>query len=190
MTTLSLTPSAYVLSMPIQGSLSTMPVPELLMWISQCQKTGTLEIRSSTWKEIMAFENGALIFSSSSNLDPTLGRLLMKHGIVTEAMHKKARELRKTKSVAVAKALVELKIVTEEQLVRFLRKKAENELFDIFDMVEGEFTFTDRDLPALDLLPMRVDVSKMLLTVTQHRDEKGEYDFDSTGIRLNIPSDI
>ena len=32
--------------MPIQGSLSTMSVPELLM-CSQCQKTGTLEIRSS-----------------------------------------------------------------------------------------------------------------------------------------------
>jgi hypothetical protein len=176
--------------MPIQGSLSTMTVPELLMWISQCQKTGTLEIRSSKWKEIMAFENGALIFSSSSNPDRTLGRLLMKHGIVTEDMHKRARELRKTKSVAVAKALVELRIVTEEQLVRFLRKKAEGELFDLFEMVDGEFTFTDRDLPALDLLPMRVDVCKMLLTVTQHRDEKGEYDFDSTGIRLNIPPDI
>jgi len=49
---------------------------------------------------------------------------------------------------------------------------------------------TDRELPMLDLLPIRVDVSRMLLTVSQHGDEKGEYDFDATGIRLNIPSDI
>lgn len=176
--------------MPIQGNLSTMPVPELLMWISQCQKTGTLEIRTNEWKETMAFENGALIFSSSSNPERRLGRLLMKHGIVTEEMHKQARELRKTKSVAVAKALVELQMLTEQQLVRFLRKKAEKELFDLFEMVEGEFTFTDRELPTLDLLPIRVDVSRMLLTVTQHRDEKGEYDFDATGIHLEIPTDI
>jgi hypothetical protein len=47
MTTRSLTPPSYLIDMPIQGSLSTMPVPELLMWISQCQKTGTLEIRTS-----------------------------------------------------------------------------------------------------------------------------------------------
>jgi len=176
--------------MPIQGDLSTMPVPELMTWISQCQKTGTLEIRANEWKETMAFENGALIFSSSSNPERTLGRLLMKHGIVTEEMHKRARELRKTQSVAVAKALVELQILTEPQLVRFLRKKAEKELFDLFEMVEGEFTFTDRELPMLDLLPIRVDVSRMLLTVTQHRDEKGEYDFDATGIHLEIPAEI
>jgi len=34
------------------------------------------------------------------------------------------------------------------------------------------------------LLPLRVDVAKMLLRVTQDKDEKGEYDFDATGIRL------
>jgi len=32
--------------MPIHGDLNTMPVPELLMWIGQTHKTGTLEIRT------------------------------------------------------------------------------------------------------------------------------------------------
>jgi hypothetical protein len=176
--------------MPIQGSLKTMPVTELMMWISQFQKTGTLEIRTPRSTETMAFDNGALVFSSSSNPERTLGRLLIKYGVVSEEGHKRARELRKTKSVAVAKALVELEIVTEQQLVRFLRKKAEGELYDLFDLQEGEFAFSECDLPALDLLPMRVDVSRMLLRVTQDKDEKGEYDFDSTGVRLDIPSDI
>jgi len=44
------------MDMPIQGNLKTMPVAELLMWISQFQKTGTLEIRTSTWNETMAFD--------------------------------------------------------------------------------------------------------------------------------------
>ena len=176
--------------MPIQGDLKTMPVAELLMWVSQHQKTGTLEIRTSRSTETMAFDSGALVFSSSSNPERTLGRLLIKYGVVSEENHKRARELRKTKSIAVAKALLDLEIVTEQQLIRFLRKKAEGELYDIFDVVEGEFTFTERDMPALDLLPMRVDISKMLLRITQDKDEKGEYDFDATGIRLEIPRDI
>lgn len=176
--------------MPIEGTLETMPMAELLMWISQFQKTGTLEIRTSDSTETMAFDRGALVFSSSSNPERTLGRLLIKYGIVTEEGHKRARELRKTKSIAVAKALLDLEIVTEEQLSRFLRKKAEGELYDLFDIQEGEFTFTERNLPALDLLPIRVDVSKMLLRVTQDKDEKGEYDFDSSGIRLDIPRDL
>jgi hypothetical protein len=176
--------------MPIQGNLATMPVPELLMWISQYQKTGTLEIRTSRATETMAFDKGELIFSSSSDPDATLGRLLMDNGVVTEDMHSRARDLRKTKSIAVAKALLDLQFLTEEQLLRYLRKKAEKELFDLCESVEGEFKFMERDLPKLDLLPMRVDVSRMLLRVTQDRDEKGEYDFDASGIRLEIPRDV
>ncbi|MGZ4777860.1 MAG: DUF4388 domain-containing protein [Thermoanaerobaculia bacterium] len=176
--------------MPIRGNLKAMPVPEILMWISQFQKTGTLEIRSKLGTETMAFEGGALIYSSSSNPEATLGRILIANGIVTEEMHKQARALRKTKSIAVAKALVELRMLTEEQLVRFLRKKAEKEIFDLFDSEDGEFVFTESELPLLELLPMRVDVSGMLLRVTQNLDEKEEYDFDSTGIRLDIPRDI
>lgn len=175
--------------MPIQGDLAAMSVPELLMWISQYQKTGTLEIRTSKSTATMAFEGGALIYSSSTNPEGTLGRLLIKSGVVTEEMHKKARELRKTKEVAVAKALLDLEYLTEPQLLRFLRKKAEKELFDLCDLVDGEFTFDEKRLPKLDLLPLRVDVSRMLLRVTQDRDEKGEYDMDSTGIRMRINSD-
>ncbi|HUP47987.1 MAG TPA: DUF4388 domain-containing protein [Thermoanaerobaculia bacterium] len=176
--------------MPIEGSLATMSVPELLMWISQYQKTGTLEIRSSGSVETMAFEDGALIFSSSSNPNATLGRMLMDNGVVTEEMHSRARQLRNSRSIAVAKAFLDLQMLTEEELLRYLRKKAEKELFDLCDSVEGEFTFTNRDLPKLELLPLRVDVSKMLLRVTQDRDEKGEYDFDASGIRLDVPRDV
>jgi Domain of unknown function (DUF4388) len=176
--------------MPIHGSLAAMPIPEILMWISQCQKTGTLEIRTSRSTEKMAFDKGTLVFSSSSNPNATLGQILMRSGIVTEEGHKRARQLRKTKSIAVAKALLELEIVTEPQLLRFMRKKAEKEIFDLFDSPDGEFTFNEQAMPELDLLPLRVDVSKLLLRVTQDKDEKGEYDFDSTGIRLDIPHDI
>ena len=109
---------------------------------------------------------------------------------MTEENHKRARELRKTKAIAVAKALLELDIVTEAQPVRFMRKKAERELYDLFDLQEREFTFTERELPKLDMVPIRIDVAKMLLRVTQDKDEKGEYDFDSSGVRLDIPTDI
>jgi len=176
--------------MPVQGSLSTMTIPELLMWISQFQKTGTLEIRAPGVTQRLAFESGILTFSSSSNRNGTLGRLLIEKGIVTEEMHQKARDLRKEKSVAVAKALLDLNIVSEKDMLRVLRKKVEKELFDLFECVEGEFSFDERELPKLDLLPLRVDVSKLLLSITQQMDEKGEFDFDATGIRLEIPTDI
>jgi uncharacterized protein DUF4388 len=176
--------------MPLQGTLKAMPVPELLTWISQCRKTGTLEIRANEATHTMSFSDGELIYSSSSNPECTLGRLLLQYGAVTKEEHERARELRETRSMAVAKALLEIQALNEPQLLRFLRKKAEKEIFDLMEAEEGEFTFREDELPALDLLPLRVDVSKMLMRVTQDRDEKGEYDFDSSGIRLDIPRDI
>jgi hypothetical protein len=177
-------------AMPLHSDVRTMPVPEVLMWISQCQKTGTLELRTNDTTHRMAFEAGALIFSSSSNPQNTFGRLLIRYGAVTEDMHQQARQLRKTRSIAIAKALLELQMLSEEELIRFLRKKAEKELFDLCELTEGDFTFTEEALPELDLLPLRVDVSRMLLRVAQDRDEKGDYDFDASGIRLKIPRDI
>lgn len=166
--------------MPIQGDLRTMPVPEILMWLSQYQKTGMLEIRSGGVTHKLGFDKGALTFSSSSDRKGTLGRLLIEKGIVTEEMHQKARTLRKEKSVAVAKAFRELNMLSEEEILRFLRKKAENELFQLFERQDGEFTFDENELPNLDLIPLQLDVANLLLRVTQHKDEVGEYDFDST----------
>ncbi|MFN2441139.1 MAG: DUF4388 domain-containing protein [Thermoanaerobaculia bacterium] len=176
--------------MPLEGSLSTMPVPELLMWISQFQKTGTLEIRSRGSVQKVAFEQGKLIFSSSSDHGATLGRLLIARGLVSEEMHEKARHLRGEKSVAVAKALSDLGALPREEGIRILGKKAEKDLFELFERKEGTFHFDESEMPELDLLPLRVDVSRLLLRITQQMDENGEYDFEASGIRLQIPSDI
>jgi hypothetical protein len=175
--------------MPIQGDLRTMTVPEILMWVSQFQKTGTLEIRSGGISFKLAFEKGILTFSSSSDRKTTLGRLLIERGVLTEEMHRKARTIRKEKSVAIGKALRELDLMSEEELMRFLRKKAENEVFQVLEKEEGEFTFDEKDLPSIDLLPLRLDVANLLLRVVQQKDEAGEYDFDST-ISGKIPQDL
>jgi len=159
-----------------------MPVPELLMWISQFRKTGTLEVRTALSTERLAFEDGTRTYSSSSDRKKTLGRLLIEKGRVSEEMHEKARGLRE-KNVAVTKALIDLEMISEEDLVRFMRKKAERELFDLFECLDGEFRFDEREMPQLQLLPLRVDVSNLLLRLTQRMDEKGEYDFgDESGL--------
>src|SRR6266850_705509 len=116
--------------MAIQGNLRTMPVPELLMWISQYRKTGTLEVQTKLSTERLAFEDGML----------------------TEEMHETARGLR-SKNIAVAKAIIELEMLSEEDILRFLRKKAERELFDLFECLDGEFRFDELEMPKLQLLP-------------------------------------
>src|ERR1700730_3877587 len=167
----------YDASVPIAGNLRTMPVPELLMWISQYRKTGTLEVRTKLSTERLAFEDGILTYPSSSEQKKSLGSLLIEKGMLTEEMHETARGLR-SKNIAVAKAIIELEMLSEEDILRFLRKKAERELFDLFECIDGEFRFDELEMPQMQLLPLRVDVSGLLLRLTQRMDEKGSYDFD------------
>ena len=173
--------------MSIQGSLKTMPVPELLMWISTYQKTGTLEVAASDDIERIAFDGGFLIYSASTDLEKTFGHILIARGMLSESQHEQARRIREDQRIALAKVLKELNILPEDEIVRMLRKKAEAEIFQLFGSVEGQFRFMDDELPDLDLLPLRVDVAKALLRITQQMDESGDYDYDQSGIRLDIP---
>lgn len=173
--------------MSIQGSLKTMPVPELLMWISSCQKTGTLEVASGDHTEQIAFDGGFLIYSASTDLEKTFGHILIARGMLSEAQHTQARQIREDQQIALAKVLKDLHILPEDEIVRMLRKKAEAEIFTLFKSVKGEFRFLDDELPDIDLLPMRVDVARALLRITQQMDESGDYDYDQSGIRLDMP---
>ena len=176
--------------MALQGSLRTMPLPELLMWISQFQKSGTLRVVVDETTRELGFERGSLTFSSSSEPGGTLGRLLIDKRVITEEMHEQARELRMDRSVAVAKGLCQLGFIPEEDILRYLRKKAEMELFDLFRKLDGEFSFDEEDERGLDLLPLRVNVASLVLRITQQMDENDEYDFDQSGIRIQIPPEI
>lgn len=174
--------------MPLHGDLRTMPLPELLMWISQFRKTGTVRVvENDDDTHILAFLEGALVYSSSPDPEKRLGALLVSRGVVTREMYERARKLRDEEGVGIAKALSKLKLVAPDDMTRFLRKKAEREVFGLFDVRDAEFSFNDREMPTLELLPLRVDLSAMLLRITQNMDENGEYDFDASGINLDLP---
>lgn len=173
--------------MKVWGSLRAMPLSEALMWIGQCRKTGTIEIRTRDLQERIAFHEGSLIYSSSSDLQGTFGRLLIRKGVLTEAQHAQARRIRDEQQIAVAKVLRDMHVLSEDKILRFLRKKAESELFQLFRIEDGEFEFVAGSLPTLDLLPLRVDVAEALLHVTQQIDERSHFDFDSSGIHLELP---
>lgn len=173
--------------MKVWGSLKAMPVSEALMWISQCRKTGTLEIRTRDLVEMIAFDDGFLIFSSSSDPKATFGRLLIRKGYVTEEQHAQARKIRNEQQIAIAKVLRDMHFIAESEIVRLLRKKAEAEMFHLFRTNDGEFEFVANAVPDIDLLPLRVDVARSLLYVTQQIDEKNAFDFDSSGISVELP---
>lgn len=169
--------------MGLRGNLKTMPVLELLMWITQFRKSGTLRVTVGETSRELDFNKGSLTFSASSDQKGSLGRILIERGVITEEMHNRALELRAERSIGVAKALSVLGLVPEKEILRYLQRKGEMEIAELFRMTEGEFSFDEGERPELDLIPLRIDLSRLTQQMYQH----GWYKFDASGIRVQIP---
>ena len=71
--------------MGIAGNLKTMELAELLQWLSQGMKTGTLVVAHDGVEKRVFFRKGTIVSSASSNPSEHLGHFLVSHGFIDEA---------------------------------------------------------------------------------------------------------
>ena len=158
--------------MGIAGNLKTMELAELLQWLSGAQKTGTLVVDNNRVKKQIVFKDGRILSSSSTDPAEHLGSILVSHGFITDAQLGQAVQLQKANKVLLGKILVTLGAVSEPDLLRMLRSKAEETVFDTFTWPEGDFKFLDGELPAPEsIVPISLDVQAIVLEGMQRLDE-------------------
>jgi hypothetical protein len=157
--------------MGIVGNLRTMQLEELLQWLSQSKKNGTLQINNGKIEKKVYFKDGRIISSSSTNPEEYLGHFLVSHGLIDEVALAKAIELQEQTAMLLGKILVTTGAIQEKDLHRLLRLKAEESIYDIFSWSEGEFRFLDDVLPGSSLVPMDLDVTSIVLEGVQRVDE-------------------
>jgi Domain of unknown function (DUF4388) len=157
--------------MGIVGNLRTMQLEELLQWLSQSKKTGTLQFNNGKIEKKVYFKDGRIISSSSNNPEEYLGHFLVSHGLINELELAKAIELQEQTGMLLGKILVTTGAIQERELHRLLRLKAEESIYDIFSWGEGEFRFLDDQLPEHTMVPMNLDVTALVLEGVQRVDE-------------------
>jgi tetratricopeptide (TPR) repeat protein len=157
--------------MSVSGNLKTMLPGDLLQWLSLGQKSGTLVVKNKLTEKKIFFRNGRVISSASNDPREYLGQFLMSHGYLTEPELKKAMEVQKQSGILLGKILVMIEVISEKDLTRLMRLKAEEEIYDIFLWREGEFHFIDDQLPTMEMIPLQVDVTGIIMEGTRRFDE-------------------
>lgn len=157
--------------MALSGNLRTMLPGDLLQWLSLGQKTGTLVISNKRVEKKIFFRNGRVISSASNDPREYLGQFLMSHGYLSEPELKKAMEVQQQSGILLGKILVMIDVITEPDLVRFMRLKAEEEIYDIFLWNDGDFYFIDDELPQMEMISLQVDVTGIIMEGTRRVDE-------------------
>lgn len=157
--------------MGLSGNLRTMLPGDLLQWLSLGQKTGTLVITNKRVEKKIFFRSGRVISSASNDPREYLGQFLMSHGFLTEPELKKAMEVQVQSGILLGKILVMIDVIGEKDLQRLMRLKAEEEIYDIFLWNDGDFYFVDDELPQMEMIPLQVDVTGIIMEGTRRVDE-------------------
>ncbi|HSM13752.1 MAG TPA: DUF4388 domain-containing protein [Thermoanaerobaculia bacterium] len=158
--------------MSITGNLRTMELAELLQWLSQSKKTGTLVVDNGKVKKQIFFRDGRVFSSASSDPREHLGSFLVSHGFITEMELTQAIKMQATNKMMLGKILTTVGAVSEADLHNILRLKAEEGIFDVFTWPEGDFNFLDKKLPEnASMVPISLDVDAIILEGGQRFDE-------------------
>ena len=169
--------------MGVSGNLRTMQPGDLLQWLSLGQKSGTLVVVNKSVEKRIFFKTGRVISSASNDPRDYLGQFLISHGYISEAELMKAMEVQQQSGILLGKILVMIDVIAEPDLLRLMRLKAEEEIYDIFLWQEGDFKFIDDELPSMEMIPLQVDVTGIIMEGTRRVDEWQR-------IREVIPHDV
>ena len=157
--------------MSLNGTLSTMALPDLLQWLATAAKSGCLRITNGRFKKQIFFEEGIIISCSSDDPREFLGQFLLSNHKISEDQLRQAMETQRSTGIMLGKILVMVGAVSEESLGEMLKRKAEESLFALFLWKEASFDFDEREIDVENLMPLSLKVEDVLLEGLKRYDE-------------------
>ncbi len=129
--------------MSISGLLSTMNLAELLQWVKFGRKTGMIVFERKGIVKKVFLQDGLVVSASSNDPKEYLGQVLIFFGFITEDQLRSAFEMQSTSKKLLGRILVENYGVKEAEILRGLRVKIEETVYDLFLWTDGKFIYTD-----------------------------------------------
>jgi len=157
--------------MAVYGELSTMPFAELLQWLGGNGKTGTLEVERDKIRKRILLRDGRVVGSASNEPRELIGHFLVSRGMITEELLRIALEHQESARRPLGSMLVEMGVLTSEELVRSLSAQAEEILFSLFEWDDAVFRFEGALPDADERFPIDIRVEDVLLRGVQRLDE-------------------
>jgi hypothetical protein len=157
--------------MPVQGSLATMSLTEILQWLGNAGKTGSLSIeRNKVVKRILVRE-GRIIACASQEPSDMLGHFLVSRGRISEETLRKALSVQEADKTHLGRILVEMGALTDDELRRSLEDKSQETIFGLFEWDDAAFRFDDGDVDDANIYAVNMRVEDILLRGAQRWDE-------------------
>ncbi|HEX6836977.1 MAG TPA: DUF4388 domain-containing protein [Polyangia bacterium] len=132
----------------LSGTFATMPFADLLQWISDARRSGTLQVGLEFEERYLRFVDGSIAaYGSDDPMARDLGRLCLLRGLCDEATILDAVEQQRHSHMPLGDVLVSSGAVTHDALEEAVRTHVEETVLGLFLWPEGRFTYRDEIAP-------------------------------------------
>ncbi len=147
----------------MKGDLSREPLPNILNALSRKRRSGVLCVSfSEDIRKSVYWEQGAIVFASSTDRNDRIGECLMRQGMLSQNDFFRA-SLSMGQGRRFGQILVELGVMTEKEFQDALMVQILDIVFSLFLLPEGEFEFTDHEQSVPNDLRLSLSTGSIIL---------------------------
>ena len=157
--------------MSLKGELGTMALADILQWVSQGRKTGTLHVSRGAVEKRISFTGGSIQSSWSNDPRESLGQFLVRERLVSEEQLFRTLLRQETEGRPLGALLVQNTPLKDDDLLRMLTHKAEETIYDLFHWTEGHFEFKDGETQNEAPFPVDLEVTGVIMEGIRRIDE-------------------
>jgi hypothetical protein len=145
-------------SLSIQGTLAETTVPDLFRSLLRSGETGIVSLEAVGRNDVIYFNEGRIVFASSSDPDMALGEVLLRGGELSLHQYNQAME-RLVVARRIGTLLCELGYLQPEELLRALERQASAIVLNAIPYRTGNYTieFTDEFPEEIIALPLNTE---------------------------------
>ncbi len=156
----------------LTGNLQTVSLSDLLQLISAAGKTGMLFISRDDQKREIYFMKGSIIYATSfGSEDELLGNLVLRRRKILKLDLKRALTLQKLTPKRLGTTLLEMGVLTKEELIECLQYQIEEIIYNLFGWNSGEFIFFEGRLPPADQITTQLNTMNVIMEGSRRIDE-------------------
>ncbi len=153
---------------PATPAASALDFAGALLELANARETGVLEVSSEALRTRIFLRDGAVVSAEGGSLRETLGRMLLRHGALSEAEYTRVIERMTEKVIAnehqrMGEVLVELGLLSSEEVQQALRTQVLEKLTACFALPRPSWSFSELDALPDGLEPYALPPMAMLV---------------------------
>lgn len=153
------------------GVLGELSVPDLVSFINMFRKTGILHFTLENGSKSLYFQQGEIVFASSTFASEDLGEILFSLGKIERETLQEVRQQVQGR-ITLGKLLVERGLVLPKDLWQVTRGQVEGVVYSLFAEQQGSFYFEARSLDQEQLLRLSMSTQNLIMEGLRRQDEE------------------